>query len=55
MERSLKYKYHLLLVLLFTDAGLGTTFGGELALRAGGRRQSEAVGAQGGVLGDGVV
>ena len=39
VERSLKYKYHLLLVLLFTDAGLGSTLGGKLALRAGGRRQ----------------
>ena len=26
------------MLLLFTDAGLGTTFGGKLALRAGGRR-----------------
>ena len=37
-EKRLKYT-RLQVLLLFIDAGLGTTCGGKIALRAGGRRQ----------------
>ena len=45
------YVPRLLLLLLFIDAKLGTTFGGKLALRAGGRRQDPKVFSHGWVYG----